>query len=855
MLDRTQTRISKMRMISIGVLVLALIALIAVIVIMAADVRARLTELSAADADSVPWQMSQLEVEFLSFKLELREGLNEPVPDLTSMRDKFDIFYSRIEVFNTSPNYVIIRENPEFSGTLRALTDYRDRLAALFDAGLVTAETLPELLEETVPARANIREMALFGVGLYARQSDIQRQALAGVLSRLAILLGALVACLMGAIVVVAGLVLRAMSRSREILRTSARLKAVSDTSLEAILTTDASGKVLDFNRAAEEIFHVKAEQIIGQSFMGFIVPEAARDGPEAGYWHYHRSDEAKLIELGRQEVDAQRASGEIFPIELAVSRTDTPDGEIFLHFMRDISDRRATEQELREARDEALAGEQAKASLLAVMSHEMRTPLNGILGTLELLNRTELTSAQRDHMEVMAKSGDLLLNHVNDVLELSRLDSGQAEMDEDVFSLLEILEDVTSGLHHLADAAGTKFEIVRDGEDLDHVRGAPRRLRQVLVNLVGNAVKFTENGRITLAAQRAAGDDIVELRVSDTGIGIAEEDQARIFDEFVTIDPNYNRKAEGTGLGLAITRRLVEAMGGAISVCSKPGEGTTFTVTLPLPSVPSGRRALDAKDSAPNEAPQFPGMNVLLVEDNAINRRIAGAMLDGLKCNVVEAEDGAKGVQAASEKKFDVILMDISMPEMDGIEATRRIRAGPSASKETNIIALTAHAMQEDVERFQAAGMNDVVVKPISADRLATAIDRRRAPRRIWSEDKSGSTWDADVFGEFLQVLGAADTSEMMMRFLDDARDVVPWLVWQSSEETDHEQVAKKAHGLAGSAAVLGATELHAALRALEEAARKDRPIAGKGADLDRIWAATERDAPMIENGSASVA
>ena len=855
MLDDTRTRISTMRTTSIGVLVLALVALIAVITHMAIDVRAKLTELSTADTDSVPWQMSQLEVEFLSFKLELREALNETNPDFSSMRDKFDIFYSRIEVFNTSPNYAIVRENPQLSGTLRALTTYRDRLAAQFDAGQVTAETLPDLLEETVPARASIREMALFGVGLYARQSDLQRQALAEVLSRLAILLGALVASLMGAILLVAGLVWRAMARSREILRTSARLKAVSDTSLEAILVTDAQGRVLDFNRAAEDVFGIPAEEILGQNFMEFIVPEAARDRSEGGYWHQYRSKAAGLIELGRQQIDALRASGEVFPIELAVSRTDTPDGEIFLHFMRDISDRLATEQALREARDEALAGEQAKASLLAVMSHEMRTPLNGILGTLELLNRTDLTPAQREHMDVMAKSGDLLLNHVNDVLELSRLDSGQAEMDEDIFSLPEIFEDVTCGLQHLANAAGTGFEISIDGEELDNVRGASRRLRQVLVNLVGNAVKFTENGRVTLSAHRAAGDDMVELCVSDTGIGIAEEDQTRIFDEFVTIDPNYNRKAEGTGLGLAITRRLVEAMGGAISVSSQPGQGTTFTVTLPLPSVPTGRRALDTQNAVPDETPQFHGMNVLLVEDNAINRRIAGAMLDSLKCNVVEAEDGAKGVQAASEKRFDVILMDISMPEMDGIEATRRIRTGPSASKETNIVALTAHAMQEDVERFRAAGMNDVVVKPISADRLAAAIDRRRAPRRIWAEDKSGSTWDAAVFGEFLQVLGAADTAEMMERFLEDARDVVPWLVWQSSEETDHEEVAKKAHGLAGSAAVLGATELHAALRALEEAARKSRSIAQKGADLDRVWAATERDAPMIENGSASVA
>ena len=855
MLNTIGTKITKSRRASVAALVLSLTALIAVISVLAVDVRAKLTELSTADADSAPWQLSQLEVEFLTFKLELREAINTGAPDVDAMREKFDIFYSRISAVSTSQIYETIRENPDFAETLAEIIVYRDRLAERFDAGDVTVETLPTILEETVPARANIRELALFGVGLYARQGDLEREALAQVLSRLALLLGALVACLTAALLVVAGLVARAMARSRDILRTSARLEAVSATSLEAILVSDASGRVIDFNSAAETVFGFKADDIAGRNYVDFIVPEASRDGPELGFWQYSHSEEAKVIGLGRHEVEAQRASGEVFPIELAVTRTDTPDGEIFLHFMRDISERIAAEKALREARDEALAGEQAKSNLLAVMSHEMRTPLNGILGTLELLSRTELTGPQREHLEIMSKSGDLLLHHVNDVLELSRLDSGQADVTEDVFSVPEMLDDIASGLQHLAEAANTTFGVTFSGDDLDFVRGAPRRLRQVLVNLAGNAVKFTENGTITLSAEREAGEDIVSIEVSDTGIGIAPEDQARIFDEFVTIDPSYNRRSEGTGLGLAITRRLVEAMGGAISVTSTPGEGSRFTVTLPLPSVPVGRRSDDAPETEMEEAPQFPGMHVLLVEDNPINRRIAHAMLDSLQCAVIEAENGAKGVAAAAERSFDVILMDISMPEMDGIEATRQIRAGPSASKDANIIALTAHAMQEDVDRFQSAGMNDVVVKPISSDRLAAALDRRRAPRTLWTEQSGPDVWDSGVFSEFLQVLGADDTQDMLNHFLDDAREVVPWLVWQSSEDCDAAEVAKRAHGLAGSAAVLGATELHAALRALEEAARKERPIASKGAELAKVWEATERNIPKLEDGEASAA
>lgn len=851
--NQENTRFSKSRMVSVSALTVSLVFLIGVISVLATDVRARLTELSAADADSAPWQLSQLEVEFLTFKLELREAINEGAPDLAAMREKFDIFYSRIAAINTSQLYDAIRSNPSFAATLAELTVYRDSLAQRFDAGEVTPENLQTILQETVPARENIRALALFGVELYALQGEFERGALASVLSRLALLLGALVACLGGALLVVVGLVIRAMTRSRDILRTSARLKAVSATSLEAILISDAAGRVIDFNKAAEDVFGYKAEEVVGQKFVKFIFTEEAWSDPELSFLHYQVNKNDKFDSPGRKEVEAVRASGEVFPIELAVSRTMTPEGEIFLHFIRDISDRQAAELALREARDEALAGEQAKANLLAVMSHEMRTPLNGILGTLELLNHTDLNESQREHLEIMSKSGDLLLQHINDVLELSRLDSGQAETYEDVFSLPEMLDDIASGLSQLAEAVNTTLDVVLVGDGLESVIGAPRRIRQILVNLAGNAVKFTENGTITLKAAREPGEDVVSIIVSDTGIGIAPEDQARIFDEFVTIDPNYNRRAEGTGLGLAITRRLVEAMGGAIAIASEAGQGSTFTVTLPLPNAPMGRRSNDSAPQAGPSPAQFPGLNVLLVEDNPINRRIAHAMLDGLKCNVTEAENGALGVSAAAARAFDVILMDISMPEMDGIEATGKIRAGPSASEKANIIALTAHAMKEDVDRFEAAGMNDVVVKPVSSERLAMALDRRRAARPHWSEDAKQSVWDTEVFSEFLQVLGAADTQEMLTQFMTDAREVVPWLVWQSSEELEHAEVAKRAHGLAGSAAVLGATELHAALRSLEEAARKDRPISAKGAELSKVWEATEREVPDLRDDTAA--
>ncbi|MEM9318384.1 MAG: ATP-binding protein [Pseudomonadota bacterium] len=816
----------------------ALVYCVAVLVI---DVQTKLTRLATAQTDNAIWGLSQLEVEFLAFQNAVLLSAASNAPDLDQVTLRFDVFFSRVSMVNEAAMFTALRDDPELSGTMAAVTGARDRMAGLIDQGGAPAQILPLLLSETRDARGPVRDVALRSVDLFVIASEGSRARLSSVLTRLAVVSTVLVGGLIFALAAVARLVRRTARHARDLQRSTIRLQAVSATSLDAILVTDDHGFVQGFNAAAEQIFGYSAEQAIGNDFADLIMPGHLLDQHRAGMDAYHKGGKLKVVGSGRVRLEACRADGEVFPIELAITRTPSPEGDVFVAFMRDISGQVEDERTLRQARDDALAGEKAKANLLAVMSHEMRTPLNGILGSMELLARTDLAPDQREHLEIMSRSGDLLLHHVNDVLELSRLDAGHTELAQEAFDAGQVILDVAQGLRAVAKAQGTEIDVVLTGAQLDHVEGDERRLRQVLMNLSGNAVKFTENGRITISAARRE-DNRVEIAVRDTGIGIAPEDQARIFDEFVTIDPNYNRKVEGTGLGLAITRRLVEAMGGVITLESAPGAGSTFRVTLPLAVLAHGRRHADQSHGARDTGGgtiRLDGMQVLLVEDNPINRRIARAMLEPLGCVVTEACDGAQGVELANETAFDVILMDISMPRMDGIEATRHIRTGPAASAAARIIALTAHALEEDIARFKAAGMSEVILKPISAERLSQALDRRKKRRQI-DPQLDAQVLDMAIFGEFAQVLGPEATAEMLAKFLADAEEAVPWLIWHASEEASREAVANRAHGLAGSAAVMGATALHGALRKLEAAARTGAPLAPATDALSPVWDAT---------------
>lgn len=373
-----------------------------------------------------------------------------------------------------------------------------------------------------------------------------------------------------------------------------------------------------------------------------------------------------------------------------------------------------------------AEAANQAKSRFLATMSHEIRTPLNGVLGMAQLLERTPLDARQRDYVATLSASGTHLLGVINDILDFSRLEAGKLERADEDFDLHQTVRDVARALEVRAQEKGLSLA-VRLAPGLPvWLKGNPGRLRQILNNLIGNAIKFTDSGGVVVDVARHApdgGETRVRFDVRDTGIGIAEAEQTLVFDPFAQADGSFSRRHGGTGLGLAISHRLVAELGGELRLASAPGEGSVFSFDLPYSpaSPPATAPATPAEDDAPLLA------RVLLVEDCAVSRLLVGTALSEKAIDVVEAEDGLAAVARFHDGRFDAVLMDCQMPGLDGFEATRRIRAWESATgrPRTPIIAFTANALEGDRERCLDAGMDDYLTKPVVFSALYSTLHR----------------------------------------------------------------------------------------------------------------------------------
>ena len=523
---------------------------------------------------------------------------------------------------------------------------------------------------------------------------------------------------------------------------------------------------------------------------------------------------------------------------------------------LTDISERRAMEQEIRalnadlerkveERTAEALAANAAKSEFLAHMSHELRTPMSGIIGMAELTLRTDLNEQQLGYVQKIASSANSLLGILNDILDLSKIEAEKLQIEKAGFDLRQLIEKVI----YLVEitAHGKNLALTVDyAPDLSRwFVGDSLRITQVLTNLLGNAVKFTAAGTVSLGIRQPVAGRLC-FAVRDTGIGMTTEQRQRLFQAFTQADSSTTRTFGGTGLGLVISKRLVELMGGTIEVTSAPGQGSCFSVEIDAPECDApdsgllaGRAVRISPEGMGDQSipAGFAGRRILLVDDSAINREIVIGLLKGSDLLVEVAENGQQAVERSQETPWDLILMDIQMPVMDGLEATRCIRA---FDPEVPIIALTANAYKEDIDATLSAGMNEHLTKPISRQQLLAALRRylKPMPDRKPQEHLSSSTTPSivpaptDDFPEIAGIDRVRATQffegiralflRLLAGFADDYADVARQ-TGRDLAAGDRPSAAMRMHSLRGIAGQLGALEIAASAGALERAIQQD--------------------------------
>ena len=824
------------------VMVLLGLAGVAAILYMSAAVARDLRLLNSARSDNVQWTLSQAEVEFLEYEMHLGSAIGEAAPDLKTLRREFDIFYSRISTLRQASSYEELRHIPAFARNLDIVEIFLSRSVEPIDAGdAALVAQLPDLLALATDVRPHVRMLANSGLNHFAEDSDRRRNNVAVTLTQLAGAVSALLVTLLLLALYLAFLNRQNVRRRAEAIQASERMKVVTSTALDAVIVSDAEGCILDFNAAAEQIFGHSARDAIGADLGQLVVPEHHLAAHRAGMARMRAGGQKNVVGKGRIKLEAKRANGEIFPVEFAIQSAETQEGEIFIAFLRDISHRVQAEAELVAARDRALAGEKAKTDFLATMSHEIRTPLNGLLGNLALLRDTRLSARQLRSVRNMETSGKLLMSHISDVLDITKYDAGKLRLRPVAMNISTLLQDIVDNQSGAAAANNTTLEWGWIGPSADWICADRDRIQHILMNVIGNSVKFTREGRITIEAElRDPSSEAPQLQisVSDTGIGMDKALQAQIFDDFMTGDSSYDRDVGGTGLGLGIARRFVEALGGTIEVESEPGEGSTFTIRFPVKQMePPSTHAESRQKVAPSGA-----RRILLVEDNEINRVVAREMLTAAGHQVSEATNGKRAVELADAEPFDLIFMDISMPVMDGRQATRAIRGGEGRCAKAPIVALTANAMAEEQEAFLSDGMNDILTKPLTRDGLLRVIANHTdatAQASVSGTDRSNVVAGA-YLDELRETLGVEALGTLLERFVTEVEETLGFL--QDKRAGTPDDIAARAHRIAGSAATLGAVELRNGLLRVEAAAkaRHADAIAEAIDALPPIWAAT---------------
>ena len=488
-------------------------------------------------------------------------------------------------------------------------------------------------------------------------------------------------------------------------------------------LTLSLEGLIKEANLGAATMLGMARRDLLKRPISKFIFSE------DEDFYYLHRKKTMDTGNLQALDLRLVRADGTPFWVHLqAVAQANAEVRELLVT-LNDITDEKDAEQKLLRAKEAAEAANIAKSDFLATMSHEIRTPLGAVLGNIELLEGSPLAMEQQEYLKDCKSASQMLLQVINDVLDFSKIEAGKLELVSETFSISTLCTQLVRIFKASAQQKGLDLTTSLSDDLPEYIRCDQQRLRQIIANLLGNAIKFTHHGKVSLqivCAQAPTGDKpdkaVLQIIVSDSGIGIPPDKHNHIFNSFTQVESFTTRSMTGTGLGLSICRRLLTLMGGSITVSSVPDEGSVFNVLLPVIVCPA-----QAKPEAPPQTlAEIPPRKILLADDDCRGRTVAQKLLQRRGYKVTAVENGAGILEALQKEVFEIVLTDISMPDMDGIQVARIIRSGdrPGINQHIPIIAMTAHAFSDDRARFMASGINGYVAKPVNIEELFRQIE-----------------------------------------------------------------------------------------------------------------------------------